>query len=374
MIKLAFLVRSLERGGSERQLVTLARALDKRIFEVTIFTFYGGGPLERELDGAGVRLVPLGKRGRWDLPGFLLRLARELRALRPDVVHGYLDIANLLALAAKPVLPSGASVVWGARSSDIDLARYDWPRRAGFRLERRLARFADRVIVNSHAGRAHLAAHGFPPEKLVVIQNGIDTERFRPDCAARARVRAEWGVAEGSILVGLVARLDPVKDHATFLRAASFAGARRPDARFVCVGGGAEGYRRQLEELSGRLGLAQKIRWAGVRADMPAVYNAFDVNVSSSLSEGFPNAVAEAMACGVPCVVTDAGDSAALVGDAKFVSAPGDAGALAANLLSIIASDRRELGARARLRVESRWGVGRLAERTAGVIAALGRK
>lgn len=350
--------------------MTLAKALDKRLFEVTVFTFYPGGALEQGLAGSHVRTISLGKSGRWDVARFFSRLVRQLRLLRPDIIHGYLDLSNLLALSSKPFL-RGPAIIWGARSSNIDLNYYDRLRRLSFRLERRLSGLPDRVIVNSNAGRAYLLKQGFPTDKLVVVPNGIDTSYFRPDPEARRRVRGEWGVSDDEILVGMVGRFDPVKDHPTFLRAAALVRKERADVRFVCVGGGTKRYGKKLQGLSEQLSLSRNILWVGTRSDMRAVYNAFDIHVSSSRSEGFPNSVGEAMACAVPCVVTDAGDSALIVGDTGFVSAPLDPRALAANLIACIERDRNALGAGARLRIEENWNTRQLAERTEKIIASL---
>jgi glycosyltransferase involved in cell wall biosynthesis len=364
MIKVVFLIRSLDYGGAERQLALLAKTLDKDTFEVTILTYYGGGGLERELEGSGVCLISLRKRGRWDLLGFSRRLVRQLRRLRPDVIHGYLDTANLLSLWGKALSPR-AGVVWAVGASEIDFSHYDWTWHLGFFLERRLARLPDRIIVNSEAGHAYLSRCGFPASKLTVIQNGIDTERFKPDAEARSRVRQEWGVADGETLIGLVGRLDPIKDHRNFLRAASILCRQRDDVRFVCVGDGEAGYARELHAAAESLSLRGKLRWAGARADVSALYNALDVHVSSSESEGFSNTIGEAMACGVPCVVTDVGDSALIVGETGVVVAPGDAEALAHGLLACLSQDRQTLGAQARARIEAKWGAGRLAQQTA---------
>jgi glycosyltransferase involved in cell wall biosynthesis len=373
LIKLAFLIRSLDCGGAERQLVTLAKALDESLYDVTVFTFYPGGFFEKELAGRRVRCVSLVKRGRWDVFGFYRRFASQLRRLRPDVIYGYLDLSNLLSLSTKLFLPR-TKVVWWIGTSQIDLSHYDWLRRLAPRLERLCARFADSVIVNSRAGRAHLLEQGFPAEKVSVIHSGIETELFRPDAGAGAKVRSEWGVAEDVTLVGMVGRLDPIKDHETFLRAAALVRRDRPDVRFVCVGGGTESYARRLHQLAERLGLTQAIKWVGSRADMPAVYSALDINVSSSQSEGFPSVVAEAMSCAVPCVVTDVGDSALIVGDTGFVCAPRNPEALAAAVMSCLKEDRRVSGTRARRRILERWGTERLAEATDRAIAAVLKK
>lgn len=336
MNKVAFLIRSLHCGGAERQLVTLAKALAKEGFNLTVLFFYPGGTLEKDLKDSGVQLISLEKRGRWDIVGFFWRLVRHLKHINPNILHGYLGVSNLLTLGLKPFFPS-AQMVWGVRASNVDLSRYDWLSRLTFQLECFLSRFADLIIVNSHAGRAYHLAHGFPAKKMVVIPNGIDTECFKPSLEARVRVRAEWGIPDQKILIGLVGRLDPMKDHPTFLRAVGLLYQERQDVCFVCVGTGAENYAQELYQLTHELNISDQVIWTGARADIPAVYNALDIVVSSSYGEGFPNVIGEAMACGIPCVVTDVGDSAWIVGDTGLVVPPRNPEALKTAIAQLIA-------------------------------------
>jgi glycosyltransferase involved in cell wall biosynthesis len=367
-IRLAFLVRSLDYGGAQRQLVTLAKALDKSRFEISVLTFYAGQALEQELDGAGVRVISLEKSGRWDLFPFLLRLLQHTKRLRPDIIHGYLDIPNLLALLLKPFVR--ARVVWGVRASRMELRDYNWLLRLAARLERSLARFPDLIIVNSVAAREHHIAQGFPEHRLVMIPNGVDTEVFKPNMEARAKLRGEWGVAENTCLIGTVGRIDPVKDLPSLLRAAAIVSPQRPDARFICVGTGAAGYAQQLRTLTADLGLTDRVIWVEARSDIPAVYNSLDLIVSSSRSESFPNAIAEAMACGVPCVVTNVGDSARLVGDCGIVVPPENPAWLATGILAAI---RTEAGNNGRSRIIEHFGVGRLTSLTEKTLVLLVR-
>lgn len=326
-MKIVFLIRSLTFGGAERQLVALARGLHERGHDIRVGVFYADGPLEADLREAGVRVTVLDKGGRWDLAGFMVRLTRFLRNERPDVFHGYLGTSNYLGVLTRPF--HGAKVVWGVRASDLDGTRYDWFYRLDGTIERSLARFPDLLIANSHAGRDHVLQRGFPAAKTIVIPNGIDAQRFHPDTRIRAEVRAEFGVADQEVLIGRIGRLDPQKDYPTFIRAAADIVRQRPKARFICVGTGPEDYERELHDLATSLGLTDRLIWTGPRADMPGIYNALDVMVSSSAwGEGLPNVVAEAMACGVPCVVTDSGDSSWVVGTVGKVVPPRDVPAL----------------------------------------------
>lgn len=370
-----FLARSLHRGGAERQLVVLAKGLAHQGHTVAVAVFFGGGVYEAELAEAGVRIIGLGKKGRWDILAFLSRLVRLLRKERPTVLHSYLGVPNILSTVFKPLLP-GTRIVWGVRASNVDLSRYDWLSRLAYWLECRLARFADCIIANSHAGKRYAVENGFPEDKMAVIPNGIDTSYFRFDLEARQRVRSAWGVSENEILVGLAARLDPMKDHPTFLAAASRIARERHNVRFVCVGDGPAAYAEILKQQAAALGLTNQLIWAGARDDMPAVYSALDiVSSSSSYGEGFSNTIAEAMACGVPCVVTNVGDSAWIVGDTGVVVAPSDLGALTHGVLKLLtmpAEQRRALGGQARSRIVAEFSIDNLVQATENVLDDLG--
>jgi glycosyltransferase involved in cell wall biosynthesis len=370
-LRIAFFIRSLDKGGAEQQLVTIARALAERGHTVSVMVFYPGGALESELPPAGVRLISLDKRGRFDVASFVGRALRIIRKERPDVLHGYLSAANILVVSLRHWVRT--PVVVGLRSSYVDLGRYGWFVGGSYRLERLAARFADLVIVNSSAGFDHALAAGLSRERLQMIPNGIDTHRFNRDADGRARVRREWAVSPAECLVGVVGRLDPMKDHPTFLRAAAEAASRHPELRFVCVGDGLPAYRTELRALGESLGLGPRLVWAGERSDMPAVYNALDVACSSSYGEGFSNAVGEAMASGVPCVVTDVGDSASIVGDTGVVVPPRDASALARGFESS-AEHLSGVGDRVRKRIEDQFSVSRLAERTERALEGLVRR
>lgn len=368
-MRIAFVTRSLEVGGAERQLVELACGLHDRGHEVSVKAFYGGGVFEQHLEERGIPVRVLNKRGRWDVAHFMLQLLRELRRDDPDIVHGYLPVPNLLLAALKPMLK--AKVVWGIRASDMQRVPQERISTLVYDLEARVANVADLIIVNSYAGFASAQARGIRAAKMVVVQNGIDIRTYKEDPEARARVRAELGLAPTAIAIGIVARLDPIKDHRSFLRAAAAVSQQRSDVRFVIVGGGPDAYRRDLGVLERELGL-ENVSWAGSRPDMPAVYNALDIGCLCSLSEGFPNTIGEAMACGRPCVVTDAGDAARLVGETGIVVPTGDSMALARALLRMVDDPARNaLGERARERIVRHFSPAALCERTSSILTRL---
>jgi glycosyltransferase involved in cell wall biosynthesis len=365
-MNILFLIRSLEPGGAERQLVVLARGLRQRGHDVAVAVFYPGGALESELQDAGVPVHSLEKRGRWDVLGFLTRLIQTVRSRRPDVLHSY--ISNLVTVMVRPFFPA-LRIVWGVRSSHMDFARYDWLFRVSHTLSCRLAGFADLIIANSHAGRRSHIADGYPARKTIVIPNGIDTARFRRNPEARERIRAEWAVAEDEELIGLVGRLDPMKDHETFLQAAWRLSQARPAARFVCVGDGPPAYRAALQERACALGLLDRILWVGMRSDMADVYSALDLLVNCSYGEGFSNVIGEAMACGVPCVATRVGDSGLIVGSLGALVPPKDPVALMDGMQQVL--DRRLPPAVIRRRIVEHFSLDTLVHATERQLSAL---
>lgn len=365
-MRICFLIRSLGLGGAERQLATLAALLHKAGHDVTVLTFYDHGSHGNELRDAGVRVVSLGKSGRWDLVGPLIRLVRIVSAQAPHLLHGYLPTGNLLALAVRPFL-WGPKIAWGVRSSRVDLSRFDAATLLTYRVERRLARFADLIVANSQAGADlyRRASGGRTP--VAVVPNGFDLDAYAPDAEAGASARAELGVGQDELVIGMVARIDPMKDHDTFLEAAALALERRRDLRFVCVGGGPLDATRRLRAKAGQLGIADSVLWLGERRDVPSLYNAFDIATLASKGEGFSNVIAEALACGVPCVASDVGAARQIVGDYGLVTPPGDARALAEGwmtLLDRLGEAGTQMRRSARLWIVNHYGLDALAHRS----------
>jgi glycosyltransferase involved in cell wall biosynthesis len=373
-MRILFLSASLARGGTERQIVALARGLRRRGHEIAVAIFYGGGSFEEDLRSDGIAIHDLGRQGRWDLR-FWPRLARLVRSERPDAILAYLGGPNVCSAALKPIVHP-VKIVWGIRAALNDLRSYgrqdprayDWLARLSPRIESLASVLADGIVANSHAARRQAIANGMNAAKIVVIPNGIDCERFRPDEEGGRRLRREWGIGEGTSLVGMVARLDPVKNHAAFLQAASrVVATSRREVHFVCMGGGDERYRQELEQQAAELGLRGRLTWAGEWVVTRAVYSALDVAVLSSDSESFPNVVAEAMACGTPVVVANSGDVSVIVGNTGVVVPPRDPVALADGILATL--NRTEAAGRTirdemRERIEREYSVGMLADRT----------
>ena len=364
-LKVDFLIRSLGQGGAERQLMILASGLAGRGHQVRILTFYSGGHYETEARARGLTIINLHKKGRWDLIPFLLRLALAWQDYQPDLIHSYMSEANLVSTLLKPW--HRRPLVWGLRASQLDLSQYDWLARATDRLEGWGSSWADLIIANSEAGRAHALARGFPASRLCVADNGFECAQWIRDPEAGRAFRSAHGLPLDPPILGLVGRVDPAKGHAVFLQAAARLTRTHPQVHYLLVGEDPWSQRDRMKTLGASLGIGSKVHWLPGQRDMVAVYSALDGLVSASLSEGFPNVLAEAMACGLRPVATAVGDSARVVGPCGWVVPPGDAEALAAGMgawLEACESRRAWPGPDPRAHIEGAFGVDRLVIRT----------
>lgn len=363
-MRIVFLAPSLEVGGAERQLVLLANGLADRGHDISIALFRKTGALVTDVSSS-VKIVDLAKKGRWDLFGFLWRLRCFIGVHKPDAVYSFLGVPNLSSFAMR-LLGTGVPIIWGVRASDMDMSQYGLLARLCTKVETLLSPFADAIIMNSEAGKNHAASTGWSTGKASVVPNGLDVDAFRPQREIGVQVRDEWGIQPEDILVGLVGRLDPMKDHGTFLQAAKRAAEANPRLRFVCIGDGP--LRESLVSETARLGLGDRVIWAGVRSDMPEVYNAIDICCLSSITEGFPNVLGEAMATGTPCVSTDVGDAALILGDTGLTVAQKNPQALAEALLGM--AGRIDAGdvPDTRSRICELFSLQRMVERTERII------
>jgi glycosyltransferase involved in cell wall biosynthesis len=232
----------------------------------------------------------------------------------------------------------------------------------------------DAIIANSWAGRRAHEALGYRARRWIHCPNGLDLDWFRPDAALRAEGRRALGVNEGDVVIGLVARVDPMKDHQTFVAAARLLARRVPRARFLAVGTGATSS-PLLDAAAADPDLGARLIRREASDDLRPLYGALDVaTLTSSFGEGFPNVVAEAMACGVPVVSTNVGDAAHIVGETGTIVRIGDSGALAAAWEELAGADpsrRLALGRAARQRIASEFNLEDVAGRFRTYLEAL---
>lgn len=331
-MKIVFLARSLGVGGAERQMILLANGLKAKGHDVFIVTFYDH--CRADYQGVIVPVISLKKGGRWDFT-FFNRLVRMIKELSPDIVHGYLAVPNIFSFFLKLRFPR-LKIVWGVRASNMQLENYDVLARICYRLECMLSRFADLIIVNSIAGYDYALSNGFIPSNMKCIANGVDTEKFTPNPLARLDLRSRLGFSEDIIVIGLLGRLDPMKGHSVFFKSVSMLVKDFPNVRFLCVEDESS-YCQSLKAQLFDLGIFSLVFWISISEEVEKIYPALDILCSSSIyGEGFSNVIAEAMACGVPCVVTDVGDSKIIVDEFGVVVAPNDFTSLSSGLSTMI--------------------------------------
>jgi glycosyltransferase involved in cell wall biosynthesis len=353
-IKILHVITSLDIGGAQMVLFHLLKNMDAVKFENQVVSLIHPGKVGEKIQALGFPVFSLEMRsGRPDL-GSLFRLVRLLRRESPDMVQTWLYHADLLGLLAARTV--GVPVLWNIRASNMDMSHYRLLSSLVLRACIRLSGWPQAVIVNSRAGQVFHEHLGYHPRRWVYIPNGIDTDQFRPNLPARSALRNELGLAPDALLIGLIARFDPMKDHQNFLQASSLLTAKMPDVHFVLAGKEVDSLNPFFVKYLESNELRGKLHLLGPRDDTPDLMAALDIaSLSSAYGEGFPNTIAEAMSCGIPCVVTDTGDSAYLVEKTGIVVAPKDPQALAEGWQQIIALDiegRKALGAAARRRIQ----------------------
>ena len=364
-MKLIFIVTGTGVGGAETMLYRVLTRLSPD-FKPHVISMAPIGQIGEKLRALGVPVKSLDMRPGAPNPIAPLRLIRDLRRLQPDLVHTWMYHADLIGgIAAR--LAGVPALAWCIRHSNLAPAGNKRRTLAVVRANAFLSyRVPDRILCCSEVARKIHVACGYAPEKMVVVPNGFDISHFKPDANARLSVRAELGVPLDAALVGLIGRWNPQKNHAGFLSAAAAVHLRRPDAHFLLVGHGVDDANETIRQLLAAYGLASVVHLLGLRDDIARLMAALDVATSSSYGEAFPNVVGEAMASGVPCAVTDVGDSAYIVGDTGIVVPPGDLEGLAhaiASLLEMPAEALWILGARARARVAEHFEIGKIVRR-----------
>lgn len=367
MIKIMHVITTLGPAGAETMLCRLASAIDGSRFENEVVSLTGILDQAEKLRAIGVRVRTLGMKKSVPNPWLVMRLAQWIRESKPNVIHTWMYHPNLVgALAAR--LADGVPVVWGIHNSALDLRinkrRTMLVNHVCALLSRKLS---TRIVCCSEdALRVHKNL-GYDYEKMEVIPNGFDVEQDKPDSSARASLGEELGIPAGVLLIGMAARFHPQKDHHNFVRAAERLHKQMPEIQFLLCGLDITWQNSQLVEWIEAAGIRKRCHLLGVRHDISRLFAAMDIVASASVGgEAFPLVIGEAMACGTPCVVTDVGDSALIVGETGTVVPPGDSAALAEAWRKLIEAGpevRRRLGIAARRRVEQHFALPLIVER-----------
>ncbi len=351
------LIPNLEIGGSETVLLDLVRRTRDTSYRHVVVTLEKKGALWDKFREAGITVYDLGEGQNHLNFKTIHRLFLITRVERPVILQAWMYHANLIALVASFFIRPKPRIIWSLHAAYLDFECLSPLTRFSIKAGSLLSSFPATVVVNSEATRDYHMALGYQPRSWSVVHNGIDAERFAPDSGARADLCNELGLPFGSDLVGVFARWDPLKDHETFFKAAARVAAVYPTVYFVLAGPGITAGNRELTNLLRSAGpsLVGRVCLLGSRLDMPRLNAALSIAVLTSTRESFGLAAAEAMASGVPCVVTDQTFLPILVGDSGVVAPRGDAFIVATsiiNLLKLSEVERREMGLRARARIK----------------------
>lgn len=338
-IKVTYLITGLNVGGAENMLYKLLAGYDKSRFEMSVISLTDKGKIGEKIEKLGCEVYALNMRKNLLFFRDCWRLISYVRKKQPDIICGWMYHADLVASIVK-IFIHKPKLLWNIRQTFINSSTFKF----STRMISKICAFFSSSSPNKIIYCAHAAAHeheklGYAKNKAIVIPNGFDLSIFKPDIKCRDEMRDELKIPTNSFVIGTSARFHPIKDYATFVKAAKIIATNNSQVCFVCCGDGMSWDNPELKQWIDAANLQKYFYLLGRRNDMPRVLHAFDVLVSSSVTEGFSNTIGEAMACGIACVVTDVGDSSIIVGDKDLVVQPRDPEALAKAVIRILNFD-----------------------------------
>jgi glycosyltransferase involved in cell wall biosynthesis len=364
------IINSLDVGGAENALVNLVGASPADIRH-DVVSLTGDGPMAERLRSHGCEVTGLDFRGPWRFLRSFTRLVVLIRRTQPDVIQTWMYHSDILGALARAGARSNAGLVWGVRLSEPMAAGLKFTTRLTVRLAALMSRiFPDAIVANAEKSRPEHARLGYPAELFRIVPNGFDTTRFRPDAARRTAMRREFGLGDDAVLAGLVGRFSAQKNQIGLIAATGMAAETRTDLHLLLCGRHIGAGNGALNDAIGSAGLGERTVLLDERPDTENVYAALDFYVSASLSEGFPNVIAEAMACGLPCIATDVGNCRDLIGRNGIVVPPADRDALAraiGAMADLKADERQAIGEKARRHVEETYSLAQMAAAFANV-------
>lgn len=361
MIKVVHVITGLGSGGAERMLTRLTAHSNREEFQHIVISLTDGSVYGVQIRDAGIALHCLGMQRRKPSFSALVKLIRLLKSERPNVVQTWLYHADLVGLIATKLARLKIPVVWNLRCSEMPEGYHSGMTTWVIRCLAWLSRHPEAIIVNSQKGLADHVRQGYRPRRWLMIPNGFDCNYLKPDGLGRQHLRQRLSIPDQAVVFGLIARHDPMKNHGDFLRAAVAVAEAYPEAHFLMAGEGVVDTASPFSSYAQLDLLRKRMHCLGHVADIPTVMAGLDVLVlSSAFGEGFPNVVGEAMSCAVPCIVSNVGDAASIVGDTGLVVPPGDVGVLIQAMERFLAkssAERIALGEAARCRVLNHYSI-----------------
>lgn len=354
-----FVITTLGTGGAERMLLKILQHLDREVFEPMVVSLLDEGTVGGQIESLGIPVVCLRMSSLWRITAAPFKLARLIRRHNFMHIQGWMYHGNLLAWLGRVFAGSRTPLSFAIRQSLYGLERERVNTRWVIRLNAWLSGRVEGCIFNSQFSLRTHQSFGFRGANMHVIPNGFDLDMFAPMPTEGAKLRAELAL-NVRLVVGMVARFHPVKGHFDFLKAAAIVRKSLPEVKFLLAGTGVDNRNIELTGWINELDLNGSVVLLGERPDIAELNSAFDIACLASLAEAFPNVVGESMACGVPCVVTDVGDCAEIVGETGLVAKPGAPESLAAAMLELLlasSQERKTMGQAARSRIAERFSI-----------------
>ena len=351
--KIVHIITGLNVGGAERALYTLLvgglnNKFENQVISLTDEGYYG--PILRE---AGIKVICLGMNsGRPSLSG-MRRLREVMRANPPDILQGWMYHGNLAAIFARFFVPGLVKVVWNIRTSIDDYLYLSFSRRGIIRLGSLCSKRSDVILFNSNRAMKQHLEIGYLTDLMLTIPNGFDTKVWMPSEHIKNKIRKDLDFKSKDLIIGFIGRDDSQKDSKNFFSAIERVLRTNNNAQIIVIG-------RGLQNAVSHKAILKQVIFLGHCDKVSELMPAFDILCLSSSIEGFPNVIGEAMACGVPCVTTDVGDAATIVGDTGWIVPPRDSRALSLALLealSVSQEERHTRGKAARFNIVSKYSL-----------------
>jgi glycosyltransferase involved in cell wall biosynthesis len=354
-IMVVHIITSLSSGGAQMMLYNFLSKTNREKFEPVVISMMDRGIFADRIATFDIPIYTLGMKAGIPTIKSLGELVSLLRKLKPNVIQSWMYHANIAAQLSSLLSLANIPVCWGIHHSIASLASEKKLTIALIKIGAYLSHLTAKIVFVSQGSQQQHEALGYSAEKSSVIPNGFDTSLFLPSPEAKLAVRSELGLPENAFLIGLIGRYHPMKDHANFIQAAALLQEKHPATHFLLIGSEVDYDNLTLVEQIKKFHLEKHIHLLGQRSDMYRLTAALDIcSLSSAYGEAFPLVIGEAMSCGVPCVVTDVGDSALIVSNTGRVVPPKNPQALASawqELIELETGAREELGKIARNRV-----------------------
>jgi len=365
--RVLFSISSLNIGGAERQFIQLVKGLNKNLFDVRVVLMYTG-TLEPELDSTScIQIYRLEKKSRYDIFSYF-KYIRIINEFSPNVIYSFLPDLNVISVVCKFLSRRNPNLFWGIRAGTNEIKTYSKFSQVAFQLQRLLSRQIKLAIFNSHQGQKDYLELGFRFKNSLVISNGMNADRFRPDKIKRSIFREKYNLSENDVVIGVVSRFEHIKGMDIFASSASYLLSKYNNLFFFSIGYGDESIINECKNIVGSH-LDSRFFFLGKRNDPENIMPGWDIYCSTSRGEGFSNSIAEAMLCGLPVIASDVGDSSKIIGSFGMVFESTNVNDLSNKIeLYIDKNKRLNLAESARIHIIEQYSVARMIDASENAI------